>query len=147
MALSIASVGCDWLDDDRIDDIEFGSSDTLLGRDVVLLDLVGRDLTWRGAEYRGAPSLDSSDSARLESDITRRKGELSMLLDGGATLILFVPAPHHWYVDTGVRSYSGVNDRRDPEETERRGARPRSGGLHRGLVTISSAAKMMKAPV
>jgi hypothetical protein len=107
MALNIASVGCDWLDDDRIDDIEFGSSDTLLGRDVVLLDLVGRDLTWRGAEYRGAPSLDASDSARLESDIKRRKGELSMLLDGGATVILFVPAPHHWYVDTGERSYSG----------------------------------------
>jgi hypothetical protein len=108
MALNIASVGCEWLQDDRIDDIEFQSSATLLGRDVVLLDIVGKDLTLASEEYRGAPSLNSSDSARLEADSARRKTELSMLLDRGSTLVVFVPAPHHWFVDTGERTYSGT---------------------------------------
>ena len=108
--MKVMSAGCDWLEDARIEDVEYRSNATFLGHDVIVLDISGDALTSgsRGRVYKGAPSLDLTESARLDADIARRRSELAMLLEQGATVVLFLPAPYEWYVDSGDRTYSGT---------------------------------------
>lgn len=91
-------------------DVSFGSGQTLLGQDVVLLQISGLQGQYATSvsTYRGKLSLGSHASARISEDIARRKREFKTLLELGGTLVLFLPAPDSWYVDTGERQYSGT---------------------------------------
>jgi hypothetical protein len=62
--------------------------------------------------YRGRLSLSDRGTTRIVEDISRRRNELKTLLDVGGTLVLFLPAPDSWYVDTGKREHSGTGRNR-----------------------------------
>jgi hypothetical protein len=107
----IAAIGIDF-GDDRVDEFGFDSSHTLVDRDVVFLRPEGVEFgyraDWRESEYRGARMISQDDSPRIDADVARRRKELDALLQRGGTLVLFLPAPGHWYVYTGKQTTSGT---------------------------------------
>ena len=111
--LRAASLGYSF-HDPRVRDMSFSSNETLLGRDVVLLrPALLQRAYWAGYErYLGRPSLDAHASVRIGDDVGRRRRELNTLLEVGGTLVLFLPAPDSWYIDTGEREYSGTGRNR-----------------------------------
>jgi len=113
--LNAASIGYRF-HETRVRDIAFASTETLLGRDVVLLRPAGLQELYAGGlradTYMGRLSLDDHASVRIGDDFARRRGELRTLLELGGTLVLFLPAPDSWYVDTGERDYSGTGRNR-----------------------------------
>jgi hypothetical protein len=111
--LRAASLGYSF-HDPRVRDMTFSSNETLLGRDVVLLRPARLQYAyWAGYErYLGRPSLDEHSSVRVAEDFVRRRRELKTLLEVGGTLVLFLPAPDSWYIDTGRREYSGTGRNR-----------------------------------
>lgn len=111
--LRAASVGYEFRDP-RVEDIEFGSNQTLLGYETVLMNIDGLNYLYdnSGRTYLGHASLGERASFRIREDAKRRKRELLTLLELGGTLILFLPAPEFWYVDSGNREYSGTGRNR-----------------------------------
>ena len=112
--LRTASIGRTF-DDPRVADLKFKSTDTLLDRDVVLLNpsgLPNEYSTGLHSTYQGARSISEYDSPRMEADVARRKREIRALLERGGTLAVFLPPPEHWYIDTGERQYSGTGRNR-----------------------------------
>lgn len=112
--LRAASIGYSFYDS-RVRDMTFSSKQTLLGRDVVLLRLAGlvdAYMDYGFDTYKGRTSLSDYGSVRVVEDITRRRRELEALLELGGTLVLFLPAPNSWYIDTGQREYSGTGRNR-----------------------------------
>jgi hypothetical protein len=113
--LRVASIGYKF-NCSGVQDISFSSNRTLLGQDVVLLDIASLpysySLGYGSSRYRGKLSLDDNETTRIVDDISRRRRELKTLLELGGTLVLFLPAPDSWYVDTGQRQHSGTGRNR-----------------------------------
>ena len=93
----------------KVQYILFRSDYTLFDYDLVLWDpstLVGE---YHYSEYyRGYPNLNSHDSVAILEDQNRRSNEILDLIKLGRTVIIFVPPPTMFYIDTGQRSYSGT---------------------------------------
>jgi hypothetical protein len=107
---NVASIGYTYFDP-RVEDISFRSPETVLGSDVVLFTPGGLQHGYRTTyqqTYQGARSVSDDDSPRIVADVARRRQELQHLLDRGGTLVLFLPAPDHWFFDTGGRTHSGT---------------------------------------
>lgn len=91
--------------------------DSVLEFDAVVLDLeqvigeYGKD-AWQPI-YMGKPNVAEYDSARLVSDISRRRQELLDYVSAGGILICFTPPPISCFVDSGERSYSGTGRNRE----------------------------------
>ncbi|MHB8510083.1 MAG: hypothetical protein ACYDGR_15820 [Candidatus Dormibacteria bacterium] len=104
------SVGLD-LRYPRVRSVEFGSNDTLLGCDIVLLQLDRIEYAYSrmsAATYMGRRSLDDDGSFEIRADFERRRSELQTVLDLGGTLVVFLPAPATWWVATGRIDHSGT---------------------------------------
>jgi hypothetical protein len=109
-----ASIGYTFKDP-RVRDMTFASNETLLGLDVVLLDLAGFYRSYASYSrdtYMGRESLNDDQSVRIVGDVARRNRELNTLLELGGTVVLFLPAPDSWYINTGEREYSGTGRNR-----------------------------------
>ena len=91
---------------------DFRSEYTLLDYDLVLWDpgtlLYEYSSDGRYSRYRGYLSLNSHDSVSIIEDRERRKAELVDLIKLGRTVVMFVPTPTKFYIDTGQRSFSGT---------------------------------------
>lgn len=95
--------------DPRLADIFFRAPQTLLDRDVVLFHPENVQARYASTRpFQGERQIDESDSPRIQADFARRRRELKALLERGGTLVVFLPAPAAWYVDTGERTYSGT---------------------------------------
>lgn len=99
--------------DERIPGVGFRHPVTVLEYDAVVW--------WPGsvrAEYetagkfQGRPSLSDSESFQLRDDASRRLGEFRQFLKLGRSLVLVVPRPESWNMDTGKREYSGTGRNR-----------------------------------
>lgn len=90
--------------------VEFSSPDSLLGYDLVVVDVEEAFRTYASlaSQYKGLPSLSEAKSKSIISDCERRKREFRALLDRGGILILLVPPPLVCYIDTGQRQTSGT---------------------------------------
>ncbi len=99
--------------DPRVRDISFRSSQTLLGNEVILLYISNLHHEYSMHDlYMGRVSLTESSSVSITEDVIRRRAELKTHLESGGTLVLFLPPPDSWYVDTGQRTYSGTGKNR-----------------------------------
>src|SRR5438132_8025488 len=94
--------------------LSFGSETSLLDFDLVLWDpeRILSGFSWYGSTWRGLPSLSEDASFRLQAAISRRQNEFYRFLRLGKTLVVFMPSPTRWYVDTGRREYSGTGRNR-----------------------------------
>ncbi len=95
---------------------EFASDHSLMDFDVVIWDPVGSMHTYigdyRAEQYRGRPSLSEHKSARLISDVVRRRADMKQFLENGRTLVVIGRTPGVVYVDTGERQHSGTGRNR-----------------------------------
>ncbi len=96
-----------------IDSFTYRSEYTLLDFDLILWDPGNLLQAYNyDKKYRGYPSLDSHDSVAILEDRSRRKNEMVDLVKLGRTIVIFVPSPQKFYIDTGQRSYSGTGRNR-----------------------------------
>ncbi|MCH7579828.1 MAG: hypothetical protein IIB22_06245 [Chloroflexi bacterium] len=115
--MNIVSVGRRW-PLDEVTQIQFRSRFTLLDYELVLWDpssLIYEYGRSEAGEYRGCPSLDPDSSVRILDDRTRRRDEIVELVKLGRVVVIFVPPPLTFYVDSGERSYSGTGQNRITE--------------------------------
>jgi hypothetical protein len=110
--MNIASIGREF-PVKAIESFPYKSEFTLLDFDLILWDPASLLLEYSyDSKYRGYPSLDSHDSVAILEDRSRRKSEMVDLVKLGRTIVIFVPSPQKFYVDTGQRSYSGTGRNR-----------------------------------
>lgn len=89
--------------------IKFRSDFTLLDYDLALWDPSTLVYEYHYTDhYRGYPNLNSHDSVAIIEDGKRRSNEILDLIKLGRTVIIFVPPPAMFYIDTGQRTYSGT---------------------------------------
>ena len=62
--------------------------------------------------YGGKDSLREHESARLVSDVKRRRAEFLEFLNMGRCLVVILPGDIEVYVDTGERTHSGTGRNR-----------------------------------
>jgi hypothetical protein len=99
--------------DERIASVNFRHPVTALEYDAVIWWPGSVRTAYEAAGmFQGRPSLPDSASFQLRDDASRRLGEFRQLLKLGRTLILVVPRPESWNMDTGKREYSGTGRNR-----------------------------------
>lgn len=102
--------------DPRVMNVGFGAAQTMLDRDVVLLNLGGfyRDYNPDpfNARYQGAWCVGDDHSPRILRDMDRRRSELRQALDVGKTLVVFVPPPERFFAGTGDDEWTGTGRNR-----------------------------------
>lgn len=109
--MKILSMGCSF-NHPSVDEFDYSSSISLFDYDIIIWDPneILYEYTSYGSEkkYGGYPLLDESDSAIIQEDLTRRKKELTDILELGRTVVIFAPKPKKFYVYTGEKTYSGT---------------------------------------
>lgn len=105
--IKIASIGREF-PVKGVESFEYNSENTLLDFDLVLWD-PSKLLYWypHSEDYRGYPCLNSHGSVLIFDDRSRRMSEMTDLGKLGRALVIFIPAPKKFYIDTGQRTYSG----------------------------------------
>lgn len=94
----------------QFDNLRFRSPDSILGYDIVAVDLKAAFSTYLGisSRYKGLPSLTETESSEIVNDCRRRFSEFNQLLNEGGTLIVLTPPPINCFIDTSDRTYSGT---------------------------------------
>ncbi|MFL5816209.1 MAG: hypothetical protein ACJ76L_01280 [Conexibacter sp.] len=109
-------IALDWpTTDARVHSVSYGSRTTLLDYDVALWSPAGllqRYQRDRYPTYQGLPNLSEDSSFAIKRDISRRREEMARFLSLGKTLVVELPTPTSWYVDSGERQYSGTGRNR-----------------------------------
>src|SRR3954463_6618148 len=96
-------------EDSRVDSVGFDHAMTMLEYDVVLFWPGSVGSSYDAAKsFQGRTSLSESGSFRLRDDVSRRQSEFRQFMKLGRTLVLMVPRPESWNIDTGEREYSGT---------------------------------------
>jgi hypothetical protein len=100
--------------DERIEYSRFEAATSLLDYDVLIWDPEDALIPYfqYAGTYAGLRSLSHDRSEALISDASRRRKEIDSFLELGRTLVVFLPPPAEWYVDTGEREYSGTGRNR-----------------------------------
>ncbi|HEX8078764.1 MAG TPA: hypothetical protein VF557_00990 [Jatrophihabitans sp.] len=96
------------------DHFQFGSSVSLYDYDVVFWkpsETLRIYSTYSGT-FKGKDSLSEHQSARLISDVERRRAEFLEFVEMGRCLVVILPGDTEVYVDTGERTYSGTGRNR-----------------------------------
>jgi len=111
--LTVASIGYEF-EHPRVHNIDYCSTDTILGADVVLwwpqpLNhlFLGSDI-FDSTDYQGMPLVSESRSQPSLLAAERRHSEMEGFLELGRSLVVFAPAPQRWYYYTGTRDVSGT---------------------------------------
>jgi len=86
----------------------FRSKMSLLDWDIVLFKPEISEFSSYGDFYQGKPSLSDSASFQLKECCEHWRREIKQAVDTGKTVVIFLPALHEVYIDTGERSYSGT---------------------------------------
>lgn len=110
-------IALDWpTADPRVESVSYGSRTTLLGYDIALWSPTNLLTRYRrGREhstFQGLPDLSEDNSFAIKRDVSRRREEMMRFLNLGKTLVVELPAPTTWYVDSGEREYSGTGRNR-----------------------------------
>lgn len=113
--MKILSIGA-YFAHDTVDDAEFPDETSALDYDVLIWDpnrVVGEYRSSFGSNYRGRPTLNGNDSARILADLSRRQQEIKELLKMGRSVVIITPKPELIFVDSGrsVTSGTGRNAR------------------------------------
>jgi hypothetical protein len=98
-----------FLRDARVLNSSYSSGRTVLQHEIVIWDperILGRYAT--GSNYNNAASLTDHASAAFVLDLQRRSEEFKDFLALGRLLVVFTPAPFHWYYGTGEKRNDGT---------------------------------------
>jgi len=105
---SIIAVGISLASDD-VEYCDFDSNDSLLDWDVVLFRPdISQYYSYSGDYYQGKPSLGDTASFGLKERCEHWRREIKDAVEGGKTVIVFLPDIQEVWVDTGRREHSGT---------------------------------------
>lgn len=107
--IGLGMYGIDGLED-MIDTEAFSSEISLLDYSCVLIEIENVIYEYMNTpgKFQGLHCLnDDNKSARLVSDMNRRKNEIVELLSQGNNIFVTLPGEQHLYVRTGKKEYSG----------------------------------------
>ena len=91
-------------------DIDYFSGQTSLldyTSAIISVEYIAQEYMKLPGKFQGLTCLDDDDrSARLVSDMVRRKDEVVELLKQGNNIFVFLPSEQYLYVRTGKKEYS-----------------------------------------
>lgn len=104
---SIIAVGISLASDD-VEYCDFDSNDSLLDWDVVLFRPdISQYYLYSTEHYQGKPSLGDTASFELKERCEHWRREVKDAVEGGKTVVVFLPDIQDVWVDTGRREHSG----------------------------------------
>lgn len=110
-AKKILCIGLE-LASDQVEDCAFNSNTSLLDWDVVLFRPDIAEFISYAEYFQGKPSLNDSSSFRLKERSEHWRREIKDAVQGGKTVIVYLPSLLEVYVDSGNRTYSGTGRNR-----------------------------------
>lgn len=97
------------LTDDRALNSSYSAARTVLQHEVVVWDPEQLlDSYSTGSDYKNAACLTDHASVAFQHDLRRRTQEFKDFLSLGRLLVIFVPAPFHWYYANGDQRNEGT---------------------------------------
>ena len=111
--MKVLALGHDFLDN-RVVSVQFNNPQTILEFDAVVWWPTGLTVPYSTgmSSFQGKPRLNENNSFRLREDVARRRHEFLEFLRLGRTLVVVVPAPSSWWVDSGKKTHSGTGRNR-----------------------------------
>jgi hypothetical protein len=102
----VISVGV-WVPGNADEYVDFKSDRSLLDADIIVFSPNLRSYA-EGEHYQGKATISSTDSAKLFEDAQHWKREITIALEAGKTVFLFMTGLETVYIFTGEKQYSGT---------------------------------------
>jgi hypothetical protein len=113
LVMRVVTVDLDFdFEHESIEKIEFKSNSTFLEYDLLIWNPNNLLREYTQNTFRGYPSLDEDNSARLVKDIQRRTDEMKEMLEIGRSIVILLPEPKQVYLDYGEKTRSGTGKNR-----------------------------------